>query len=389
MTPPRDDQRPRPSPGLRSWPSSVSATRPRPFRGFLPEHPGQGQPGFPRCPSCRLLPVLLVSLLALPPSAHAADPTVRLEVRSPLAGCPDAPTLSRAINAILGRAALGDTPDGPSLSIAFEKDPGGFKSTLSLRAAGGALLGTRELHRPGRGCAALEGPVAVVGALLVDIARDSIQLQVPPPSPGERAAVADEPPAPSLPGPSPAAPPTAATPAPPPRWSLQGELAATAILGLLPGVTPGIRSDLRASRGGGLAGVSRLDFWPSRSSSGAGPGGDFTAGAASLGLCATAYRSPSLALEGCGLALLGGLQGVGRGTREVRVSRSWLVLGVLDGAVRGRLGGPLWGRLGLGVAAGHRPGRFLFEGPGQELEVHRTWPVAFLATLGLVLDDGS
>lgn len=388
MTPSRDDQRPRPSHGLRSWPSSVSA-RPRPSRGFLPEHPGQGPLGFLRYPARRLLPVALVSLLSLPLSAHAADPAVRLEVRSSLEGCPDGPTLSRAINVILGRAALGDTPDGPSLSVAFEKDPNGFKSTLSLRAADGALLGTRELRRPGRGCAALEGPVAVVGALLVDVARDSIQLRVPLPSPGESAAVADDEPSASLPGPPPAASSTTATPVPLPRWSLQGELAATAILGLLPGVTPGVRSDLRASPGGALSGVSRLDFWPSRSSPGAGPGGDFTAGAVSFGLCVAARRSPSLALEGCGLALLGGLQGVGRGTREVRVSRSWLMLGELDGAVRGRLGGPLWGRLGLGVAAGHRPGRFLFEGPGQELEVHRTWPVAFLMTLGLVLDDGS
>jgi hypothetical protein len=223
--------------------------------------------------------------------------------------------------------------------------------------------------------------VAVVGALLVDMARDSVQLQLPAPSPEEQPAGAPAPPPPEDP-PRPA-------PEAPPGWAIQAEVAATAILGLLPGITPGIRSDLRAARGGARAGVARLDLWPSRASSGAGPGGDFSAWTAGLGLCTSAPRSPSLVLEGCGLVSLGGMQGVGRGTSEVRVSRSWLALGGVDGALRWHLAGPLWGRIGLGFTAGHRPGRFLFEGEARTLVVHRTWPVAFLVNLGFVLASGS
>lgn len=332
----------------------------------------------------RMRPLAALTALCLcarPSPAAAAEPSARLEVRPAPEGCPDAATLTRTINAILGRSAILEAPGAPLISVAFSRGPEGFRASLALLAPDGSSLGTRELQRPGRGCAALEGPVAVVGALLVDLARDSIQLQIPAPSPEEQAAVTPAPPLPAEP-PRPA-------PAPPPGWAIQGEVAATAILGLLPGVAPGIRSDLRAARGGPLAGVARLDFWPSRASSGAGPGGDFSAWTAGLGLCASSPRSPSLVLEGCGLVSLGGMQGAGRGTSEVRVSHSWLALVGVDGALRWRLAGPLWGRLGLGGSAGHRPERFVFEGEARTLVVHRTWPVAFLASLGIVLESGS
>jgi hypothetical protein len=329
----------------------------------------------------------LAAALCAPATALADPPAVALQVSNPgLAGCPDAAGLAREINAVLAREATSETPPaGPhaTIHVDFSATPAGLQATLSLAGPDGLSLGSRTIRRPGRSCPSLAGPAAIVGALLVDVARTQISLVLPP---------APEPPPPAaLAPPAEIAPPPAALP--PRAASVRGEVAAAALAGLLPGVSGGARSELRTRGIGGDARpwpawvVGRVDVFPAGSTAGEGPGGAFSAWAAGAGLCAPVIEGKSIEIEGCALAAAGVLRAVGTGARVVRESVSLLALIEADAAIRLRIAGPFWVRAAAGVAAGKKPGSFSFDRTAEPLVIHRPWPVALTGTLGISVGE--
>jgi hypothetical protein len=331
----------------------------------------------------------LTAALCAPAAAHADPPVVALQVSAPgLAGCPDAAALAREINAVLAREATSEAPlAGPHarIQIDFAAASGGLRATLALAGPDGFSLGSRTIQRPGRSCASLVGPAGIVGALLVDVARTQIALSLPPPPPPEPARPEPTPP-PAEPPPLPAAAPTRSA-------SARGEVAGAALVGLLPGVSGGARSELRA-RGVGASGqpwpawiVARVDVFPAGSAPGPGPGGAFSAWTSGAGLCAPVIEGRGIEVEGCATAAAGVLKGVGTGARVVRESASLLALAGADAGVRLRIAGPFWIRAAAGVATGRKPGSFSFDQAGGPLVIHRTWPLALAGTIGISVGE--
>jgi hypothetical protein len=332
---------------------------------------------------------LSLTLVALAASrqARADEAPIVLAIRPPaLAGCPDAGSLARQINAVLARDAVTDAvPAGPhaTIEIAFAAAPGGLDATLSLAGPDGASLGSRQLHHPGRSCAALAGPAAIVGALLVDVARTQISLSLPPPPP--------EPPPATRPPPAP--PPVAS--APPARRSVgaRGEVAAAGVVGLLPGLALGARSELRA-RGVGAEGnawpawvTGKIEVFPSSVAPGPGPGGAFSLWTAGLGACVPAVEGTRVEIEGCAAGAAGAMHGVGTGARVVREVTGAVALIEAGGALRLRILGPLWARVAVEAATGRRPASFSFDRGGDPLVVHRPSPVWLVGTAGISIGE--
>jgi hypothetical protein len=149
-------------------------------------------------------------------------------------GCIGAGDLARAVEALLGKRAFVSVAEA-ELSIEGRVAPraeGGFQASLEVADRNGQSLGRRDLDNPSSDCRALDEPLRLAIALMID---PEGALGAPPPPPAPNPPPASAPPEP----PPPAAPLPAVPPAPTP-W--RGDLALGAIFafGLLPSAAPGL-----------------------------------------------------------------------------------------------------------------------------------------------------
>lgn len=157
--------------------------------------------------------------------------------------------LARSVEERLGRHVFVSAAEADvSVEGRVEKRAaGGWHAVITLRDDKGALLGTRELDRPDAACTAMNEPLALIIAVMID--PEAKLASSPPPLPA--AALPASPPSASPPPPAtpPAAPPPPAPPSPPadevapPRpkdpWRFQGDALATLSSGIAPQVDPG------------------------------------------------------------------------------------------------------------------------------------------------------
>lgn len=155
--------------------------------------------------------------------------------------------LARSVEERLGRRVFVSAAEADvSVEGRIEKRAaGGWHSVITIRDGKGALLGTRELDRPDASCAALNEPLALIIAVMID--PEAKLSSGPPPLPAPAPAPAPAPtPAPAAapaaaPAPAPAGPPDADVPAPRAKdpWRFQGDAVATISSGIAPQVDPG------------------------------------------------------------------------------------------------------------------------------------------------------
>lgn len=195
-----------------------------------------------------------VALAAPARTARAAtpdDPKTRTSslswVRLPGAeSCVATQTLARAVEERLGRAVFVSAAQA-DVSVEGRIEParkGGWRAVVTLRDAKGALLGTREIARADKGCEAMNEPLALVIAVMIDpdaaLATPGANAQPQPqPTPPPAPAPAPPPQIVYVPVPTPAPPP-------PPRkhpWFFEGGAGVIGALGLLPSVAPGVHVD--------------------------------------------------------------------------------------------------------------------------------------------------
>ena len=267
----------------------------------------------------------------------------------------------------------------PKLAITLDRvhGAGAFRGVLTLEAPDGSPLGTRELTRPGPSCHVLDGPLAIVAALLIDAAQDSIRLAVPPPPNLE-----------GIPPPRSASPgPTASSDA---SWTAQSEVAATLLLGLLP-PAPGARLDTRVTPAD-LPVLLRLDAFPYAMTPRASPSGargEFFAVAGTLGLCPE-YQGHGWKGDAC-LGIMSGV--IHASCQDVPVpGASTSVVPMVIGGVgaRVRLGGPVWLRASTELAWGDWPANWHVLAPGgPDVVVWKPWPVALVGSFGVVFETPS
>ncbi|WP_437938859.1 hypothetical protein [Sorangium sp. So ce341] len=332
-------------------------------------------------------------------------------VRMPGAeACIDARTLALAVERRLGRVAF--VP--PTLGeVAIEgriersQEAGVWRATIRVFGAGGAAIGSREIEAAQVDCRAIDEPLELVIALLVD---PDASLGLPraaggPPgnpaspaasagggAPGAAVWPAPLPPAAMLP---PAAKAAAAPPACPPApaapsapWRVGGAVEAVGGLGLVPGpasVGIGVRAHATPPRGPGFELGGAL--WASPEVREAPGSPAFSLAYGRLSVCPIEIVRGGTALSGCVGAMLGSLRVEGPAVPS-RFRHERLVFDLsLDTRVRRRFVGPLFGAVGLGIAVPTAQDVYFYtDAAGARHDIFQASPVSAILDLGLGLE---
>ena len=309
-------------------------------------------------------------------NAASGEQSVGLVVAS-APGCIDRDRLAAAVDGVLEREAIGPSPAHATIhaTIGPGDDPETWQATLSLEVDY-KLIGTREVIRTGPSCAVLDGPLAVVTALLVDVAKDSIRVVVPPVAPAEVA------PAP------PKAEPIARTQPTRSPWEIRTEAAVTLLAGLIP-VAPGVRVETRVAPPHFVPLLLRFDAWPFATTREPVSGGvaDFHATTLSVGLCPE-LRGDWLAASLCVSGMFGALHVTGRDVPVPGGTTSFIALVEAEVGVAVRLAGRVWLHAAFGLAGGYRPADWHFDSANGPTVVFRPWEIAIDASLGVVFELG-
>lgn len=335
-----------------------------------------------------------VTLLAAPSRGAEGETAALGWVRLDGAGaCPNAHDLAKRIEARVGRRVLVSASEATMLVEAHVRatDAGGLEASIETARADGSALGTRKLSSPGLDCAELADKIALVIAVTIDPNAALDSKSAPKPLPVKPAAPAQ--PAPVRPEirivvnrerivvrdvPRPARP-----------WRTAARVAATASVGLLPGVTPGVSAAVLAQAPGFVPLELSGHVWLEREVNVDSGGAQFSLFAAGLAACPRVALRP-VQLELCGGVTVGSMRARGFGFDD-RAEQARAVALVTAGA---RLGASLTGPLSLfGGAQIHgavvRPRFFYEDQNGSQRDVHRSAPVGGMAELGLAFDFSS
>jgi hypothetical protein len=339
------------------------------------------------------LPALAViaaaAILGAVGRAHADPPPARTSslawVRMPGAeACIDARALAQAVELRLGRAAfVAPTRGEVAIEARIERlqSPDAWHATITVFDEAGARTGLRELQTDRSDCRAIDDELELVIALLIDPGAllATPMLPAPPPftPPAPRPA---EPPAPLV------CPPPA--PAPVEPWRTGVAAGPIAEIGLLPstvGVGLAIRAHLAPPRGPSFELGGSL--WAhSMVQTGAGDR-TFSLAYGWLSVCPIDLARGGTALTACLGAQIGSLR-VSDVDIPSKYRQEQLVLDVAaEARARRRFIGPLFGSLGLGIAAPTVRDRFYFtDAQGARHDVFQVSPVAALLDLALGLE---
>jgi hypothetical protein len=156
---------------------------------------------------------------------------------------------------------------------------------IELRSTKGQLIGTRELVTSAEDCSALDESLTLAIALMVDVSADELPkpvealqpVEAPPAKPVQRAAVSPSRRAPiELPR---------DTHAPRKPWRFNAVALGTVAVGLLPGVSPGVRAGLGVEPPAFWATDLSVSIWPAQSDSTAEEGARLTLVTVGLHVC--------------------------------------------------------------------------------------------------------
>jgi hypothetical protein len=291
--------------------------------------------------------------------------------------CPDREALVRGVETRLERAVFAGSEEA-AVTVEGTIAPAerGFHASLVMRERGGAVIGSRELDADSERCETLADTLALVLALMVDVAEEHVRLHEP-----ETVA------APAPPSPPPQPPPPAPEAEPRRSFRLDASIGAALLVELLPGVSIGPR--LTAS-------AEPPRFWPIQIEAriaalgettlegSGGAGAEFLAWMIGLDLCPRVARAGPITVRVCAGARGGQIRASGFGLR--RNESATRALAVALARVEGwlRVAEPVALLLGVGAAVPFQRDRFTVRLPdGSSTLLHRPAPVSFTADLGL------
>lgn len=263
---------------------------------------------------------------------------------------------------------LGHSPFAPAgaararVEVRVEAATGtpGWMARISLADAEGRSIGVRELRTTEPSCHALDGPVALVAALMVEASRpEPAPLHVPPTSPPEPA-VSE------------------------PDWRAEWRMAAVGSGGLLPGFALGAQLAVGATPPGFVPIVAAVTLWPGADRTVAERGGTFSAWHAGLSLCPPLASNDWGGVGLCVGAEAGVLSAAGVGLDTIASPQRPLVAARADARAWLALGGPFILHFQAGAVVPFIRPNYLYDGPdGAPVEVHRPWPVVPVGAAGL------
>ncbi|RLB63641.1 MAG: hypothetical protein DRI90_06390 [Deltaproteobacteria bacterium] len=284
------------------------------------------------------------------------------EPAAALKGCATRDAVIADVQQLLGRSALVQRSQADlTVTVRIEDRDPGWVARLQLLSAGGEARGERELLSDEQSCHALDGPIALVMALMLEARRLRSTVHLPPPPlPEEK----DE-----------------------EVWQGQAHAGLAVSGGLLPGLALGAHLSAGLAPPGFVPIHLGVTIWPAVEHTSDGRGGSFSAWHAGLEICPDFASSSRGAVGICGGVEGGVLTGTGIGLDYAHtLARASVQLGAgLTGSLT--IAGPLSVHLQAGAAVPlHRP-RFVYTGSsGAVQEVHRPWPVVPTGTLSLGFD---
>ncbi len=281
---------------------------------------------------------------------------------APSMGCATRDAVIADVQQLLGRFAFVE-PSAADLTVTVRierRDPH-WVARLQLLSAGGEARGERELLSEEQSCHALDGPIALVMALMLEARRLRSTVHLPPPPlPEEK----DE-----------------------EVWQGQAHAGLAVSGGLLPGLALGAHLSAGLAPPGFVPIHLGVTIWPAVEHLSDGRGGSFSAWHAGLEICPDFASSSRGAVGICGGVEGGLLTGTGIGLDYAHApARGSVQLGAgLTGSLT--IAGPLSVHLQAGAAVPlHRP-RFVYTASsGAVEEVHRPWPVVPTGTLSFGFD---
>jgi hypothetical protein len=313
---------------------------------------------------------LVALALIIPRRAHAEDPRVGLVVEAP-PGCISSQDLGARVDALLARSATGEAGGAaPLVRVVVDRAGDEWHAVLTLIDARSAILGTREITQRGPNCRALNGPLAVVTSLLIEVAKNVVHLSLPP-EPAPRP--------PPEPPPPPSLVPRAV--APPHSWGARGSLLGAAQVGLMPGVAPGARFELRALPPSPLSFGLRAAAYPHAYADVSGSYAGFFEGLVGAVGC-YGNRAGVLRLEGC-IALDAGFIAASDPLVPGQGSLARVLLASPEVGVAWHVSTSSALNLSLSVPGGLRPTDWhVHQASGATVVLFRPWPVGLVVGLG-------
>ena len=211
--------------------------------------------------------------------------------------CPDARAMRAAIADRLGRDPFGREA-GPLIEAVASREGDAWAARISARAAGGELVGSRELGSRAARCDSLAAAAALAVALVID--PEAVE-RVESARRSRAPAASAEPRAESVPGRAPSSAPG------PLNWvDLRGIVSG----GLVPGLAPGLAMLTELELARWLALSAGLAYWPEQKTDAPNGAAAFGLTAGTLAACAEPVRMESLGAALCAGALLGSIHTV-------------------------------------------------------------------------------
>jgi hypothetical protein len=328
---------------------------------------------------------LVAFALVSPTAAAAPERTSSLSwVRMRGAeSCIGTRTLAQAVEARLHRAVFVSASQAEiSIEGRVEKtqDPEGFRASITISNASGAILGARELTTTAPSCGAMDEELAIVIAVMID---PDAALSATAPSP-----VVAPPPAPpviTIPISVPAQPPQPLFVAPvSPPWRVHAGAGPAFSLGLLPSVGAGLRLRAEIMPPGFRTVMVEGTYWATAHAQQGTSGATLSLATGALSLCPIRIVVPRSRLLACGGIEVGAMRSGGFGFDVAEEHERGVLNAVLTSRVERRLIGPIAVGIGLGlVIPTIRDQYFYGEANGTERDVFRMSPIA--ATLDVDL----
>ncbi len=294
-------------------------------------------------------------------------------------GCLSEKALAERVEAYLGLQAFDETaPRVLSVTLESVADAR-LRARVTVADEQGRVVGEREILTDDGTCEALEEPLVLAVALLVDAnlgvepARSAAAAFLPPEP--EEEEPADEEPAPPV---------EVAPPAPPDPWRVELDASAAAADGLLPEFGFGAELGLLADPPWFLPLRARVSGWlPQREDLGARGGLDVAAALGGLMICPLSERQPALGIDACVGADLVAQRAESHGVEGARTSTQWFAQGTLTVRAQAELSGAWFSILSAGLGAPLGPPEYFIHKDGERTSVFQTAGGVMLLSLGL------
>ena len=291
-------------------------------------------------------------------------------------GCLGVPSLMARVEDYLGRRAF-DPSSKQLVSVSVDAGAGRFRAVVRVLDEQGNVLGVRELVAEGSTCSALDEPLVLAVALLVDAELGAAPEPAPQPEP--------PPPEPVEPdAPPPPAPTEKEEPRPPEPWRLSADLALLGADGVMPSLSIGTELGVTLDAPWLFPVRIRVaGFFPQQTELEPAGSMDFTVGLLGAAACPLSVRPGKFGVDGCVGADLVAQRAVSEALSGARVYTAWFWQGSLALRVLADLYGPWYGLFGAAVGLPIEPPRFVYRRSGDTVPVFQMADVTLTAGLGV------